>query len=44
MYDGFFFHHNVSFTKYLLNDSKSKDIEFCALKNKFYLTVNIFLN
>lgn len=39
IYDGFFFHHNLTYAKQKINDDKQKDVEFCASKNDFKLTV-----
>lgn len=40
VYDGFFFLHNQTYKKQRINDDKTKDIEFCADKHRFYLTLN----
>jgi len=35
-----FFHHNVTFAKFPINDNMSKDIRFCATFSDFKLTIN----
>uniref|UniRef100_A0A914QPE0 Uncharacterized protein n=1 Tax=Panagrolaimus davidi TaxID=227884 RepID=A0A914QPE0_9BILA len=40
IYDGFFFQHNQTYKKQIINDDKTKDIEFCASLQEFNLRLN----
>lgn len=44
MYDGFFFVHNITYDKLLLNNDEAKDIAFCATRKFFNLTVSQLIN
>lgn len=40
IFDGFMFHHNLTYDKQVINDDKTKDVQFCARKHDFDMKVN----